>query len=64
MRSEIFFKNRKYKQGRLFFLMNSVKLFEFKRKLDVLSTVEGFFEWHNSAKARKKTKTGLKTIIL
>ncbi|QMU65605.1 MAG: hypothetical protein GKR88_15830 [Flavobacteriaceae bacterium] len=36
--------------------MNSFKLFEFKRKLEVFRTVESFFELHSSATERKKDK--------
>ncbi|QMU65222.1 MAG: hypothetical protein GKR88_13575 [Flavobacteriaceae bacterium] len=36
--------------------MNSFKLFEFKRTLEVFKAVEGFFELHSSATERKKDK--------
>ena len=44
-------------------LMNSFRLFEFKRKLEVFSSVEDFFELHSWATEEKKTKTELKTVI-
>ena len=36
--------------------MNSFRLFEFKRNLEVFNTVEGFFELHSRAMERKKDK--------
>ncbi|MDO5968510.1 hypothetical protein Q4Q35_01705 [Flavivirga aquimarina] len=36
--------------------MNSFKLFGFKRKLEVSSSVEGFFELHSRATEGKKDK--------
>ena len=36
--------------------MNSFRLFEFKRKLEVFSSVEGFFEFHSRATEGKKGK--------
>ncbi len=36
--------------------MNSFKLFGFRRKLAVLSSVDSFFEFHSSATERKKGK--------
>ena len=47
-----------------FILMNSFKLFGCKRKLEVFSAVEGFFELHSIAlRKEKKIKTELKTAI-
>ncbi|QMU65055.1 MAG: hypothetical protein GKR88_12665 [Flavobacteriaceae bacterium] len=44
--------------------MNSFKLFGCKRKLEVFSAVEGFFELHSIAlRKEKKIKTELKTAI-
>ncbi len=40
--------------------MNSFKLFGFKRKLEVFSSVEGFFELHSSATEGKKDKNRAK----
>jgi len=37
-----------------FFYMNSFKLLGFKRNLEVLSSVEGFFELPNHSYGRKK----------
>jgi hypothetical protein len=37
-------------------LLNSFKLFGFKRKLKVFSLVEVFFELHSTATERKKEK--------
>ncbi|MFI0427921.1 hypothetical protein [Mariniflexile sp. HMF6888] len=36
--------------------MNSLKVFEFKRKLGDFSSVEGFFELHSSATEGRKGK--------
>lgn len=36
--------------------MNSFKLFGFKRKLEVLSPIEHFFEFHSSVTERKKAE--------
>ncbi|MDO5971826.1 hypothetical protein Q4Q35_18645 [Flavivirga aquimarina] len=36
--------------------MNSFKLFGFKRKLEVFSSVEGFFELHSRVTEGKKDK--------
>ncbi len=44
-------------------ILNSFKLFGFKRKLEVFSAVEGFFELHSRARKEKKIKTELKTAI-
>ena len=38
------------------FLMNSFKLFAFKRKLDILYSIEVIFELHSSAMERKISK--------
>ncbi|QMU63775.1 MAG: hypothetical protein GKR88_05365 [Flavobacteriaceae bacterium] len=44
-------------------LMNSFKLFGFKRTLEVFRYVESFFELHSSATEGKKIKTERKTVI-
>ena len=36
--------------------MNSFKLFEFKRKLKIFSSIEGFFESHSRATRGRKDK--------
>ncbi len=41
-------------------LMNSFKLFEFKRTLEVFRYVESFFELHSSTTERKKDKNRAK----
>ncbi|WP_337992825.1 GIY-YIG nuclease family protein [Flavivirga sp. 57AJ16] len=40
-----------------FFLMNSFRLFGFKRKLEVFGSVEDFFELHSRATEEKKDKS-------
>ncbi|WP_303283161.1 hypothetical protein [Flavivirga amylovorans] len=45
------------------FILNSFRLFGFKRNLEVFDYVEEFFELHSRATEGKKTKTELKTAI-
>ncbi|QMU63044.1 MAG: hypothetical protein GKR88_01330 [Flavobacteriaceae bacterium] len=47
----------------IFFILNSFRPFGFKRKLEVFSSVEGFFELHSSTTEGKKTRTEQKTPI-
>ncbi len=41
-------------------ILNSFKLFGFKRKLEVFSSVEGFFKLHSSATEGEKDKNRAK----
>ncbi len=43
--------------------MDSFKLLGFKRKLEILSPVESFFEFHSSVTNREKVNTVLKRAI-